>query len=143
MKKILSLVLILTMTLAFCSCGEKHDFGNSDFGMSMDEVRTAEMETEKIDEGEDWISYISEVNSIPGQAVYKFSGGELVEIGFESDPYDGYAKDYKKLKLSYGLRYGKPASETDNHTLWSADGLVLIQKKDNTSAIGVVICSAE
>lgn len=125
MKKLFLFSLVIVMVFAFCSCGEKHDFRNVDFGMTMEQVKKAEKNLEPRDEyelssgGSIW--YDVEIESVSGKLDYSFSDGKLSDISFISNTSENYMEDFETLKKYLIKNYGEPWISGENTIFWKSD----------------------
>ena len=124
MKKLLLLVLAVSLGLAALSCRDRNEtetkkapefnFRKTTWGMSHDQVKASEG-SKPTGENPDVITYRDELDGIPAIVGYLFDGEKLTRAGYlmrgsYEDP-NKYIKDYDKVKESMIKAYGAPAQD--------------------------------
>lgn len=136
MKK-LSFILIAVVMLSFCACGEKHDFGNVDFGMTKAEVKEAEKKSQNlIEPTEVSLKCETKIGSVLGELTYLFHDEKLMAIMFRSESSSDFEKDYESLKKYLIKLYDKPDEEEEGACFWEA---VILRRFDNASEVGFAV----
>lgn len=133
------------MLLSLSACDSKHIFRDLDLGMSMDEVKNAEQDSQYIGENGDAIIYF--VNSIYGferedmMAIYMFESGALTGLALliDADAPDEMSKTYQTLRKSMIKMFGKTYSEASTYLIWSVQDrqVTLIQWSDELLMISI------
>jgi uncharacterized lipoprotein YehR (DUF1307 family) len=124
MKKLLLLLLAVSLASAILSCRDRNDekaakapefnFRKTTWGMSRDQVKASEDTTPTGDKS-DVITFRSELDGIPAIVGYIFDKDKLARAGYlmrssYEDP-EKYIDDYDKVKESMIKIYGPPAQD--------------------------------
>jgi len=124
MKKLLLLVLAVSLGLAALSCKDRDEAGTkkapefnfrkTTWGMSRDQVKASE-EAKPTGENPDVITYRYDIDGIPAIVGYLFDGDKLTRAGYlmrgSYDDPNKYIEDYDKVKESMIETYGAPAQD--------------------------------
>jgi hypothetical protein len=124
MKKLLLLVLAVSLGLAALSCRDRNETGTkkaaefnfrkTTWGMSRDQVKASE-DTKPTGEKPDVVTYRDELDGIPAIVGYLFDGDKLTRAGYlmrgSYDDPNKYIEDYDKVKESMIKTYGAPAQD--------------------------------
>lgn len=124
MKK-LCFMLVLLMLVFLAGCGGETvdpDFRNSNWGMTMDEVKKCESEdlAMEIDRG---LLYYTEIAGLEGALLYYFDFDEKLYkaqylLGGEHTSENSYLSAYESLVSALKEKYGDP---TEEKTIWEDD----------------------
>lgn len=119
---------------------EKNDFPamykNISFGMTVEQVKKFENDSELFSESSDMLTFNTEVNSVKGKIIYSFrkENGGLYHIFFMSESPETYNEDYKKLKEYFNDRYNTVVIDGEYMTIYdlkNSDFSLALTKSDD------------
>lgn len=132
---IVLVLLVFLSNIAFCE--ENHDFRNSDWGMTKEEVRLAEGDVEWNDNGDGYVDVVGMMNCIVG---FGFDSSGVLQTGvldFSNDHTNDYLyiSDFETLSSALKEKYGYIFDEKE---VWLDDLF-----KNDKSQWGLAVASGQ